>query len=74
MGRKIILLLLYSYNTKSYLFPLFEVTGNFPLMYVDICLLWSVILVNTALIFSLMLALVVLLTSSSLVAWWTLVS
>ena len=49
-GRIRILLLSYSYNTNIYLLTMFEVTGNLPVRYLDICLLWLMILVNTVLV------------------------
>ena len=45
-----ILLQLCSYKTIIYLFPMFEVTGNLPVRYVDIFLLWLVIFVKTVLV------------------------
>ena len=50
MERIMIRLLLYSYNMNRYLLPLFEVTGNFPVRSVSICLLWLMILVSTVLV------------------------
>ena len=41
-----ILCLTYSYNMNMYLLPLFEVTGNFPVRYVAIFILWSMILLT----------------------------
>ena len=47
---KRIMLLPYSYNTNRYLLPLFGVTWDLPVSSVAIFLLWSIILVNIALV------------------------
>ena len=49
------LFILYSKNTNWYLFTLLDVTGNLPVRYVAICLLWLIILVNTMLVLLLIL-------------------
>ena len=50
MGQIKMIFLSYSYKTNLYLFPLFEVTGNRPVRYVVISLLWLIILVKSVLV------------------------